>query len=127
MDRPNISHALTRSRLRVVLAALWLTCLPHEAGAIGQPRYVEFTPGSGSFPLAAGGRTAVLVVDANDWRGVTRAAADLQADVRRVTDVTPELRTSLPASAPALVIIGTIGRSALSIDWGEKGRSTSRR
>jgi hypothetical protein len=56
MDRPNVPHALTRSRLGVVLVALWLTCLPHEAGAIGQPRYVEFTPDSGSFPLVAAPR-----------------------------------------------------------------------
>jgi Glycosyl hydrolase family 115 len=55
----------------------------------------------------------VLVVDANDWRGVTRAAADLQADVRRVTDVTPELRTSLPSLAPAVVIAGSDKRGTI--------------
>ncbi len=76
---------------------------------------------AGKLPLAAGGGGAI-VVDANDWRGVTRAAADLQADVRRVTDVTPELRTSLPSSAPALVIIGTIGRSALVDRLGREGK-----
>lgn len=121
MDRPNVPRALARAG-RVLLLAAGLIGLPGEAGAIGQPRFVDFTPSSGSFTLAAGGRTAILVVDANDWRGVTRAAADLQADIRRVTDLTPDLRTSLPPSAPAVVIIGTIGRSALIDRLGREGK-----
>ena len=122
MDRPYLPRPLNGAPVGVLLAALAIIGFPLEAGAIGQPRYVDFTASSGSFPLAAGGRTAILIVDPGDWRGVARAAADLQADIRRVTDLSPELRTNLPSSSPAIVIIGTIGRSAMVDRLGREGR-----
>jgi hypothetical protein len=44
---------------------------------------------------------------------VTRAAKDLQADINRVTGVTPTLVTSAAAASGDVVLIGTIGRSPL--------------
>lgn len=85
-----------------------------DAWAIGQARYVETTPSSAaSVPLVADGVAAALVVDAGDWPGVVRAARDLQADVNRVTGITPALVSPGPAPGAAAVIIGTIGRSPI--------------
>ena len=86
---------------------------PVQVMAIGQPRYIETTESRGRIPLVAGGVATTIVVDAGDWPGVRRAATDLQADIARVTGVTPTLVHAPPASAAQLVIIGTIGSSPL--------------
>lgn len=41
------------------------------------------------FCLADNGKAATIAVDANDWKGVLRAANDLCEDVNRVTGVPP--------------------------------------
>ncbi|HEY5550675.1 MAG TPA: hypothetical protein VIK52_02215, partial [Opitutaceae bacterium] len=69
--------------------------------------------GEGSFPLVAGGSAAAIHVSTEDWTGVLRAARDLQADVEQVTGVKPDLATTGAASGPAVVIVGTVGKSAL--------------
>lgn len=66
---------------------------------------------TGSFALVRNHAAAALVVDAADYKGVVRAAGDLQADVERVTGVKPQI-----ANAPAganVVLIGTVGKSAV--------------
>ncbi|MDE6342395.1 MAG: glycosyl hydrolase 115 family protein [Muribaculaceae bacterium] len=68
------------------------------------------------FLIAGGGKAAPIVISDNDWPGVGRAAADLADDVRKVTGISAELRTSDKASLPrksGSVIAGTIGRSKL--------------
>jgi hypothetical protein len=91
-----------------------------NSAALGQPPYVTASPGHGSFPLVTNARAATLIVDSADWPGVVRAVSDLQADVRRVTGVTPSIAGALPGPeqrrgnpARAVVIIGTVGRSPL--------------
>ncbi|HTL72446.1 MAG TPA: glycosyl hydrolase, partial [bacterium] len=81
--------------------------------ALGQVQYVETVPGRDSFPLVQQNAAAVLCVDSSDWPGVIRAAGDLQADIRRVTDRTPALSESETVSGANVVIIGTVGKSAL--------------
>jgi hypothetical protein len=88
--------------------------------ALGQPPYVTASPGRGSFPLVTSGRAATLVVDSADWPGVVRAVSDLQADVRRVTGLSPSIAQAAPGGQQRrgdprlnLVIIGTVGRSPL--------------
>jgi lysophospholipase L1-like esterase len=67
----------------------------------------------GAFPLVSDGTAASVHASADDWPGVLRAAGDLQSDVERVTGVKPDLATTGAASGPVVVIVGTIGRSAL--------------
>ena len=57
--------------------------------ALGGPRYVQTFPRAGAFALAESGSAAAIRVDAADWPGVQRAAHDLQADLKRVTGITP--------------------------------------
>ena len=94
-----------------LLATLLLSSAPVQVMAIGQPRYIETTAGRGRVPLVDRGAAAPIVVDAADWPGVRRAATDLQADIARVTGITPKLVQAPPSSAAQLVIVGTIGRS----------------
>jgi len=80
--------------------------------ALGEEPYVTYSPLPGALALVHE-TAAPLVVDAQDWPGVLRALSDLQADVERVSGVRPEIATSIPAPAGNIVIVGTLGRSAL--------------
>jgi len=74
---------------------------PVEAGA-----YISFSRTTGAFPLVG----APVVVDPDDHPGVVRVAGDLRDDIERVTGVRPG---SALARAREVVLVGTIGRSAL--------------
>jgi hypothetical protein len=94
-------------------ALLALAALPTRVWAIGQPQYIRTTNAPGSFPLAYDGVTAKLCIDPADWPGVLRAAHDLDDDLQRVTGlVAPLVESSTPPPSD-LVVIGTIGKSAL--------------
>lgn len=69
--------------------------------------YVSFAahrPHPGAFPLVG----APVLVDDDDHPGVVRAAADLRADIARVTGVRPAGTVARRA-----VLVGTLGRSRL--------------
>lgn len=95
------------------MAALYVAAAPASVWAIGQERYVEFAAPAGSFAVAQAGAAAPIYVDSSDYTGVVRAARDLQADVARVTGVTPQLVHEAGAMGAAPIIVGTAGRSAL--------------
>ena len=103
--------ALALEALSRVLPALLLVLLPWAALGIGQERTVEFAPSDGSFVLVSGGAAALVQVDERDWPGVIRAAKDLQADIARVTGVTPKLAYGETSPGTNVILIGTIGKS----------------
>ena len=109
---------------RLTVAAMLGLCFCaslRPAHAIGQTRYILEKPAPGAFPMVQAKTAAAIYVDSADWPGVARAAADLQADIARVTAVTPGKRS--PALLPLLratnglgraaIIVGTIGRSPI--------------
>jgi hypothetical protein len=108
-------------RWRAALVACVLLCtLPTTVfgqaarGAAGVPRaFVAFTPTLNAFRLVASRVAAPILVDANDHAGVRRAAADLQADIARVTSLAPELAATPLRRMPDVVVVGTLGRSSL--------------
>ena len=77
--------------------------------------------------IAKDGKTATIVVDGNDWKGVLRAANGLSDDVRKVTGteaplLSPQLGGGTDAdklltqsgeAGRGLIIVGTIGKSKL--------------
>ncbi|HEX3748790.1 MAG TPA: glycosyl hydrolase 115 family protein [Bryobacteraceae bacterium] len=80
------------------------------ACALGQTPYILTRPAPGAFSIVQAKTAAAIYVDSADWPGVARAAVDLQADIARVTGVTPALVHEPTANA---IVIGTIGKSAL--------------
>jgi hypothetical protein len=105
---------VTCSRRRTgPLAALAAALLPFAAGAVGDAPYVATAAGPDRFTLVEDGRATRLWVDDDDWAGVVRAVGDLRADVERVTGVAPEIWSSDTSRSERLVIVGTLGRSAL--------------
>ncbi|MBC6608720.1 glycosyl hydrolase 115 family protein [Hymenobacter sp. BT188] len=96
--------------LLVLLAALPTLAGPTVPGA---EVYVSTQKGKGGFTLAAGGKTAPLYASNSDWPGVLRAAKDLQADINRVTKLTPTFTTDKAPAGKEVVLIGTLGKSPL--------------
>ncbi|HZC51693.1 MAG TPA: glycosyl hydrolase 115 family protein, partial [Mycobacterium sp.] len=114
-------HVPTRHRLHALLLAALVAPAVTTARAApapaGQPNpsgsYISETAAPDRFPLVAGGAAAPLVVNSGDYPGVMRAVGDLRTDIGRVTGVEPAVSAdSLPA-ADHVVIIGTVGTSAL--------------
>ena len=68
-----------------------------------------------SFCIAKDGKTATIVVDEQDWKGVIRAANDLGDDVRKVCGTASEVKTlnSKPSTLNSKLIVGTIGKSRI--------------
>lgn len=97
--------------MRAVLAVL-LLMLVAPAWALGTQPFVSFDA-QGAVTLAANGKAAPLYVDSGDHAGVLRAAGDLRADVRRVTGIAPALRRDATPAGRDVVIVGTLGRSAV--------------
>ena len=72
---------------------------------------------SENFCIAKNGKTATIIIDENDWKGVFRAAKDLGDDVRQVTGVASPIveyaAMSSQLTKQAHILIGTIGKSRL--------------
>jgi Glycosyl hydrolase family 115/Gylcosyl hydrolase family 115 C-terminal domain len=85
--------------------------LPAIAHAIGQPRYILTQPAPGAFAVVQQKLAAPILVDSADWPGVLRAATDLQADIARVTSITPNVLHDAKNLSGTAILIGTIGRS----------------
>ena len=95
----------------IPLIALCLLGFPLCARALGQPQYVENVSRPGSFPIVQDGTTVAIYVDTNDWAGVIRAAGDLQADVARVTGLSPVIGHEKKNPGKNVIIVGTIGKN----------------
>jgi hypothetical protein len=79
--------------------------------ALGEHSMISFVPTPGAFLLAAQAQAAPILVDSGDWPGVVRVASDLQADEERVSGAKPAVQSSL-GPVPAVVVIGTLGKSS---------------
>src|ERR1700691_526202 len=102
---------LVRAAISVAGFLVGLAATIPARAALGERSMVSFEPAPGGFPLADGGSASPILVDAGDWPGVVRAVGDLQADGERVCGVKhPVLQTRAPA--PAVVVVGTLGRSS---------------
>ena len=99
----------------LVAAAVLALAAAQPAWALGERAFVTFEAGKDAVVLARPGLAARIVVDPNEFKGVRRAAADLQADIERVSGTRPALLASAGAVAKGadVVIVGTLGQSAL--------------
>ncbi len=101
--------------LKKIFAALLVAGLfaPNESFAIGQTNYVEEVPGQGSFPIVREKSAATIFVDAGDYAGVVRVAGELQADVKRVTGISPAVLHEEKNLGKNVILVGTIGKSEI--------------
>lgn len=100
-------RCIRRPLLRILLLAF---CFAHSAPALTTNVFVNEQPGEG-FCLFAKGEAATLFVDTNDWPGVVRVAHDLQADIRRVSQIEAPLTHEPKGLGRNAILIGTLGHS----------------
>ncbi|KAI0651150.1 hypothetical protein C8Q79DRAFT_1004466 [Trametes meyenii] len=101
--------------------ALGLFALTNGALAIGQETCVAFKSALSTFPIVANRRATPILLSPDEWPGVQRAASDFASDIEQVTSVKPALRNVTTPTAQAslasfgtnVVIVGTLGKSAL--------------
>jgi len=108
----------------MLLAATLAVAAVPSAWALGERQFVRFDAGQPGVALAGGRGPARLLLDPREFAGVRRAAADLQADIGRVSGSRPALlqaSTARPGSGD-LVIVGTLGKSALIDRLAREGR-----
>jgi hypothetical protein len=106
-----MAHTLWLSRSASAVAAFIALTSSLFAG-LGEATRVSFAAEPGAAPLVMAKSAATVIVDANDWPGVVRAARDFQADVERVSGVRPELAHAA-GNCSVAVIIGTLEKSTL--------------
>ncbi|KAG6880095.1 hypothetical protein C0992_006369 [Termitomyces sp. T32_za158] len=92
---------------------------------IGQDTCVVFQPSSSVIPIATNGAAAPILLSADEWPDVQRAATDFATDIQRVTGALPTLSNVTASNATASlaakkqeatstpIIIGTLGKSSL--------------
>ena len=98
---------------RICVAITALCLLAVTTRLFGAQRYVDSVYHQGDFALVEQGHAVPLRVDANDYAGVVRAVTGLQADMNRVTGGSPSILNEDESLGKSVVIIGTIGRSAV--------------
>lgn len=81
-----------------------------QAYASGLETIVNESALANSFPIVSSSKNSTILYDEKDFDGVKRAIKDLQNDIKLVTDISPELNKN---NAQTVIIIGTIGKSAL--------------
>ncbi len=112
---------------------------PTDALALGRQSFVvPDQPSAQGLGLVRQGRAAPIFVDPADYPGVVRAAGGLQSDIERVTAVRPlmdlnvnrnlnlnlnlNLNRETRAQGADVVIVGTVGKSALIDQLGATGK-----
>ncbi len=107
-----------------LVVAIWGGFPGNAQPGCGDPAGICTQASESGFPLVRDGLPASIHVDANDWSGVLRAAADLRADLAVIGGKDGELVTwekGSPASG-MIVIVGTLGQSDLIDTLVEDGR-----
>ena len=84
-----------------------------SAWALSSNSFVSEEHSDGSFCLFEKGNAASIFVDTNDWPGVLRVATDLQKDIGRVSQAGPALTHELAHLGQNVILVGTIGHSAV--------------
>src|ERR1700728_244909 len=100
---------------RFVRVVAWIVAAGFALPAfgLGEKQHVTTVMERGAFPVAGTNSVAMLYVDSADWPGVLRAVGSFSGDVAQVTGQTPVITHDASAKEQDLIVIGTIGRSAL--------------
>jgi hypothetical protein len=93
------------SHLRLAVLVLAPALAFAQPAAPLTDHYISARKTTGSFPLVAGGK--------GEWPGVLRTIRDVQADISHVTGQEPAMLTDAPQGRQPVVLIGTLGHSAL--------------
>lgn len=104
------TFSAVKGALGVVLCSLTLSL---NALALGEVHYVVARAERGNFTIVKQREATPIYVDVHDYPGVVRAASDLQSDIRRVTGSTAAIVHDRENFKPSMMLIGTLGQSAV--------------
>jgi hypothetical protein len=101
-----------RSRALATIFSIfcWLIC-SFSTLALPGDYLVKGTPAATDFPLVAAKQQADIYIDAADYPGLQRAVKSLQQDIQNVSG--RKLQSGSKSNTTNLVIIGSLGKSAL--------------
>lgn len=110
---PIVNYLTYMPKFQKVFALLTFCLLlnPRASFALGQVQYVVTNPTKGSVALVQARQATPIYVDSNDYAGVVRATGDLQADIARVTGITPKVTNTQSGLGRTAVFVGTLGKS----------------
>ncbi|MEO7932881.1 MAG: glycosyl hydrolase 115 family protein [Chthoniobacterales bacterium] len=100
---------------------LLLAVLPAIASA-GELALKDAIGGLTDFPVAVDGRAAEIVTDKAEADVVHIAADLLASDVERVSGVKPRVAVAIAGQTTPVIVIGTLGKSALITDLVKRGK-----
>jgi hypothetical protein len=110
---------------RFILMICGLGLAVGQAFGLGDRQFVGPKPTAGAATLEAGGRVAPIIVDRGDWPGVGLAVGSFAEDLKAVSGIAPKVLHEIPVQSGDrvdLILVGTIGRSALIDRLIEDGR-----
>jgi hypothetical protein len=107
------ANNLLKRQLRFFIYTVMLTGLPITASAIGGASYISTTVGNNQFTLSAAGTSTTLCISSKDFPGVIRALTDLKSDIGKVTNYQPTICFDKLPHQKEVVIVGTLGKSAV--------------
>ena len=113
------AHAQQREALAVAPPSTPVHSVP---GTLPSTCLISEKALAGFFPLVQKESLADLLVDAGDWKVAQIAAADLAADIERVTGRKPTLKQASDTLAEYVVLVGTLGKSPLIDRLVKEGR-----
>jgi hypothetical protein len=121
------SPARTRSTLSLMVWVITGAVLAAKAGPVSArpdliPLQLTEDLRPGDFALVTNGRAADFYVAPEDFKVAQIAADCFGADVARVTGITPKLKSNRMELAGNVVLIGTIGKSAVIDELIRTGR-----
>jgi len=106
----------------IALLAVLLLLSGRDCFGLGQIRYVETSSSDNAASIVQNQAAANLLVDTNDFTGVLIAAGNLQMDISRVSGVLPQIAHDANSAGANVIIIGSIGKSALIDELIQSGK-----
>jgi hypothetical protein len=100
-------------RRRSLMVLFCTLTMGTNAYSLGQYQYVETRARENNFVIASHSRATPIYVDAHDDPGVLRAVKDLQSDILKVTNCSAEVIHSTDRAGSAVILVGSLGRSAI--------------
>lgn len=108
-----ISHVLLLlSTFGINVTGLSATQVNTEKAYLPKEKYVLLKKEKEVFTIVDSQITTSIIVSESDWKGVIRAAQDLQRDIEKVTGRKPGYKTDVK-NVKSSIIIGTIGKSPI--------------
>lgn len=107
------SFTAARALIALLTLIAFTPCLLADV-SLGLPAsIVSSDPSPDAFPILSQGMATPVYISPDDHAGVIRASGDLCADVERVAGVRPELKRANQAEGRFVIMVGTLGKSAL--------------